>query len=773
MGASGGRRRFGQRRPASALLLFAALSLGCAPSASETAELSETAALSETPKTAALVETAALAEFAADDEFPSAKPEFEEICATIRASDDPVYGEARVDDLRNRLESASPATPDAVATRALLGRELLKLGRVDEAIEHLASAVNNRAASRLSPTVRLDMRVYLGLAYLQAAEDQNCLVSHNAASCILPIEGAGVHSRPELARKAGDTFLAIAEEHPRALQTLWLLNLARMASGDYPAGVPERFRLPESSLARDSNFPRWIDRAPELGVAVDDLAGGAVMDDFDGDGHLDLVTSTWDPCGSLKAFRSDGRGGFEDVTVAWRLDEQFGGLNLLHADYDNDGRLDLLVLRGAWMGPRGRVRNSLLRNRDSAGGPRFVDVTREAGIAEPAYPTQTAAWSDFDLDGDLDLYVGNEDPDGNSYPSQLFRNNGNGTFTDVAELAGVANHRYAKGVAWGDYDEDGRPDLYVSNIGPNRLYRNRGDGTFADVAKELGVTEPEGRSFATWFFDFDNDGDLDLFVADYESPVPAVAAHYFGLRPVPNRPRLYRNDAGRFEDVAESVGLGRALLPMGANYGDLDGDGFPDLYLGTGEPGFETVMPNVMFLNRAGRKFDDVTMAGGFGHLQKGHGVAFGDLDHDGDQDLLHQLGGFFPGDSYANALFENPTRGASWITLDVEGTRANRFGVGARLEVKLIERGLRRSVHALVGSGGSFGGSSYLQELGLGRAEKIEELVVRWPGDTALQRIPDIELNRTYRLRQGEAALLPLDRAPFQLGGQHGSPPS
>ncbi len=708
---------------------------------------------------------------APEAEPPSVRPEFERICEEIRESEDPFYGQLRERQLRAALEGAEPGTPTAAATRALLGRELLKSGRVDESIEHLAAALADDATRRLSDSVQLDMAIYLGLAHLQAGEDQNCLLNHSAASCILPLEGAGVHALPAHARQAGDTFLEVARQYPQALQSLWLLNLARMASGDYPDGVEPRFRVPESAFAPEADFPRWIDRAPELGVAVDDLAGGAVMDDFDGDGYLDLVTSTWDPCGSLKAFRSDGRGGFEDVTTAWRLDQQLGGLNLLHADFDDDGRLDLLVLRGAWMGPRGRIRNSLLHNRESPSGPRFVDVTLEAGIAEPAYPTQTAAWADYDLDGDLDLYVGNEDPDGSSYPSQLFENNGDLTFSDVTAAAGVANQRYAKAVTWGDYDDDGDPDLYVSNIGVNRLYRNDGDGTFTDVAAELGVTEPTGRSFASWFFDFDNDGDLDLFVADYESPVPAVAAYYFGLRPVDNHPRLYRNDGGRFTEISEAAGLGRALLPMGANFGDLDADGWPDFYLGTGEPGYETVMPNVMFRNLEGEGFKDVTMAGGFGHLQKGHGVAFGDLDHDGDQDLLHQLGGFFPGDSYTNALFENPTRGKSWVTLLLEGRQSNRFGLGARIEIRAIAGTERRSVHALAGSGGTFGGSSYRVEVGLGSAERIEAVVVAWPAGE-LERFPGVAVNGIYRARQGAGSLEPVALDRFQLGGgQHASP--
>jgi len=702
--------------------------------------------------------------------------EFQAICADLRASADPFYGQAPLKELERQSKKGERDLRGEASLETLIGRELLKLGRTGESIEHLRRAVELGSEAGMDPRLLLDMKVYLGLAHLQEAEDVNCLLSHTAASCLFPISPEGVHRTREHTRAAGDVFAGIAEEFPNAVQTLWLLNLARMLSGDYPEGVPARFRL-RGAQPKAGSLDRWSDRAPHLGTAVVDLAGGAVMDDFDGDGLLDLVTSTWDPCGSLKGFRNDGHGGFEDVTRTWRLDQQLGGLNLVHADYDGDSRLDLLIVRGAWMGPRGRIRNTLLRNAPGDNGPHFVDVTRDTGLAEPAYPTQTAAWADYDLDGDLDLYVGNEDPDGTSYPSQLFRNDldaQGGGFTDVTAETGTANYRFAKAVTWGDYDDDGDPDLYVSNIGPNRLYRNDTgpEGrSFTDVAPELGLTEPTGRSFGSWFFDFDNDGDLDLLVADYEAPVPAVAAFHFGSIVVDNRPRLYRNDSTRegirFTEVGLEAGLGRPMLPMGANYGDLDNDGWLDFYLGTGEPGYETVMPNVMFRNDSGR-FVDVTTAGGFGHLQKGHGVAFGDLDNDGDQDLLHQLGGFFPGDSYANALFENPTRDRSWITLRLVGRKANTFGLGARIEVVAKENGAKRSIHVVAGSGGTFGGSSLQQEIGLGKARSIREVRIRWPGDTEPEIFRGAEIDRVYRAAQGTGRLEPIEIRRLTLGAQH-----
>ncbi len=721
--------------------------------------------------------------------------EFRKICRKFRKGDAPYYGEAKVEELTQWLAKArSRELNDEEQVlfelaRDVLANELLKHGRGEEAIRSLESGdaasfdeVGSSGEARVrdftgvTSAVAGDAKDEAGLrppaleeiddvqqrirrltilrnAHLQAGEDQNCVVRHTAASCIVPFQEDSLHTLPEHARRAGDLSLEILGLRPDSVSARWILNLTRMVTGDYPSGVPAALRLPEDVFRSEETFPRWSDRAPDLGVNVADLAGGAVMDDFDGDGLLDLVSSTANPCDSIKAFRNDGRGGFEDVTDAWHLRGQLGGLNLMHADFDGDGRLDLLILRGGWLREWGRVRNSLLRNELEGGGGHFVDVTREAGLAAPAYPTQTAAWADFDGDGDLDVYIGNEGFGKKPNPSQLFRNEGGGRFTDVAEIAGVANMRFAKGVAWGDIDGDGDPDLYVSNIGKNRLYRNNGDGTFTDVAKAWGV-DVRGYSIATFFFDYDNDGRLDLFVGDYGAQIEAVMASYMGEPAEGGWPLVYRNVGGRFEEVSADLGISRPTLPMGAGFGDLDGDGWLDIYLGTGAPSYDALIPNVMLHNRGGKAFTDVSFAGGFAHLQKGHGVAFGDIDNDGDQDLFHQLGGFFPGDDYANALFENPGFGNSWITLRLEGRSANRFGVGARIAVTVREPGGSRTIHVLAGSGGSFGGSSMQQEIGLGQAETIEEIRIRWPGSDTRQRFVNVVPNRIYRLVEGEGEL-------------------
>lgn len=722
------------------------------------------------------------------------RAELMSVCDEVRAGTNPYFGRQMADRLGLELEKERSGAIDASANRrielrARLAHELLRLGDPEGAVRLLEEALEISVTDEVDEQIMIALIEDLGLAWLRLAENQNCVALHTPASCTLPIREEGVHDLAEPSRRSAEQFLRSLENRPEEIQTRWLLNLTRMLSGDYPDGIPETLRLPDGALDSGYDFPHWENRAIELGVNVIDLAGGAVMDDFDGDGFLDLISSTWDPCGSLRAFRNSGDGAFTDVTREWGLDGQLGGLNLVHADYDNDGDLDLLVLRGGWLGQDGKVRNSLLRNDLGDERGRFVDVTALAGLAFPAYPTQTAAWADIDGDGDLDLYVGNEssagevyswslvENPGRAFPSQLFRNNGDGTFTDVARIAGVTNMRYAKGVAWGDYDDDGDPDLYVSNLGPNRLYRNDGAGEdgnvrFTDVAPELGVTGPEQASFATWFFDYDNDGDLDLYVNDYSARVPRVSASYMGLteKDEPGHPVLYRNDIDgdgvrTFLDVSRGSGLDRPLLPMGANYGDLDNDGWLDIVLGTGVPDLEALMPDVAYRNDEGGGFVDVTFASGFGSFQKGHGVAFGDIDNDGDQDLFRQMGGAYPSDAFANALYENPTRARSWITLRFEGVESNRFAVGGRVAIDVRSGEEKRTIHLLVGSGGSFGGSSMQQEIGLGDAEAVDSVTIRWPGSGAVQRFDSLEIDRAYLLIEGEDEPTALELRSFALG--------
>ncbi len=702
---------------------------------------------------------------------------------TIRTKDldrNPWLGEAPARAAREALAAAADA-PAVTRFRLLveLAEQELRLG--DEAASLLRfGEAHNLLTNPAGPAAELgseatEVLFRIAVAWLRYGESRNCVGMHGTNACILPIRGEAIHREREGSEQAArflrEYLAAVPPNSVQQVKARWLLNLAHMTLGDHPAAVEPEHRLPLAAFGSEAEFPRFVNVAPELGVDSFNLSGGAVVDDFDGDFDLDIFTTTFDPEGSPRLFLNDGRGEFTDVSTAAGLEGLYGGLNVVHGDIDNDGDLDLFVLRGAWFGPHGRHPNSLLLNGSAddgeAGPPFFRDVTFLSGLGEAHYPTQTAAWADFDNDGDLDLFVGNEHSPAVDAPSQLFRNEGPGAdgvvrFRDVAAEAGVTTHAFVKAAVWGDYDDDLFPDLYLSVLGgANRLYRNRGDGSFEDVAPRLDVTGPR-QSFPAWFWDFDNDGHLDLFVSSYTGDrggLGFVAASYQGY-PGPWEPaRLYRGDgAGGFEEVAARSGLTRLQLPMGSNFGDLDHDGYLDFYLGTGYPDYEAVMPNVLYRNLAGRRFVDVSLDAGFGHLQKGHAVAFADLDGDGDLDVFEQMGGAYPGDRFGDALFRNPGFGNRWLALRLVGTESNRSAIGARIRVDLVDTdGARRSVHRRVNGGGSFGGNPLRQTIGLGRAAAVEQVTVHWPAADVTQTFAAVQPDRPYRLVEGRDDLSPV----------------
>jgi hypothetical protein len=657
--------------------------------------------------------------------------------------------------LRERASALREDAPDFTRFELFLklGEAEQRLGREREAIDNLTRAydllpkVEHELDEGIVPRVIFN----LGFAHMRYGETQNCALGNNADSCLLPIKGDGIHRLPEGSRRAIEYFQEVLgrvkENTPGYLSALWLLNIAYMTVGDYPEGVPAAYLIPPEAFVSEEAFPRFPNAARRAGVDTFSLSGGAVAEDFDFDGYLDLLVSSYDPAEQVRLFLNDQKGGFTDRTTEAGLTGIVGGLNMVQADYDNDGDVDVLTLRGAWMGSKGRHPKSLLRNN---GDGTFTDIAFDAGLAEVHNPSQTASWSDFDNDGDLDLYVGIESNPDWKAPCQLFVNRGDAFFEDRAASAGVENGRWTKGVVFGDYDADRLPDIYVSNLdGPNRLYRNQGNGTFSDVAPALGVTQPT-VSFPTWFWDYNNDGILDIYVAAYDALIEDLAASYLGLPTDAERARLYEGDGkGGFRDVTRERNLERPSAPMGSNFGDLDGDGFLDFYLGTGYPPYFALMPNLMYHNRGGKSFADVTTAGGFGNLQKGHAVLFADLDRDGDQDVFEQMGGALAGDKFHDALYLNPGFGNRWLALELIGVRSNRSAIGARIRIDVKEKGVTRSIYKWVNSGGSFGASPLEQTVGLGKAERIESLEVYWPTSDVTQTFTDVPLNGSLRLRE------------------------
>jgi hypothetical protein len=698
----------------------------------------------------------------------------EQIARTTHPMEVRFQAAGQIVELRN-LFAAQPEKTNDAALRFQLAEALLNSGRNLESLAEFKDFERSQAlrGTPLSSENKLNVRLNEALCHLREAERINCLSNHNADSCLLPLRDGGIHRWQESSRQAIQVLTNLLVEFPDNLAARWLLNVAAMTVGDYPAKVPARWLIPPAVFASDVPFPRFRDIAPGLGLAPNELSGGSVVDDFDGDELLDVMVTSIGLQDQMHFYRNNGDGTFTERTREAGLIGLVGGLNMVTADFDNDGWLDVLVLRGAWMKEEGRYPNSLLRNR---GDGTFADVTEQAGLLT-LHPKQTAVWFDFDGDGWLDLFVGNETiPGGPLHPCELFRNQGNGTFKDIAKISGVTVRNYVKGVVAGDFNNDGRPDLYVSILGaPNRLFRNdgprdaklggNGGWIFTDVAEEAGVTEPI-NSFPCWFFDYDNDGWPDIFVSGYKiTNVGDVAADYLGLPHGGAKARLFRNRGdGTFSNVTAQVKLDRLVHAMGANFGDLDNDGWLDFYLGTGDPDLLTVIPNRMFRNAEGRVFQDVTTAGGFGHLQKGHGVSFADLDNDGDQDVYEDMGGAMTGDVYPNVLYENPGFGNHWLKLRLQGVRANRSAIGARVRVDVEEQGRVRSLHRTVGSGGSFGANPLRIELGLGQASRIVVVDITWPGSGTRQQLKNLEMDHGYRVIEGDPKPQPMILKTFKF---------
>ena len=707
----------------------------------------------------------------------------------------------RLGPLREDWQRAPRGSAEELKAHVNYAVELVHATHYDEAIAELTAL-----RAQLAPESSQGRKRYFGavldhlaIAHLLQGESLHRQRNPSPVDGILPIAGGGVHRDKEPARAAAAVYEEMLRIGPGDRTAMYLLNVAHQMIGDWPGGVPEPFRIPPSRFASDEAFPRFEDMAEKLGVAVVGHAGGVVMDDLDNDGNLDLMISSSGQYDNVKLLINRGDGTFEDRTEAAGLTGIVSGLNMTHADFDNDGNVDVLILRGGWAPLSGRdtgaIPCSLLRN---DGHGHFTDVTAAAGIMS-LHPRSTAVWFDYDNDGFLDLFLGNEQPPwwlpgiySGHHPVELYRNQGDGTFKEVTQEAGLGFSGWVKGATAGDFNNDGYPDLYVSLfIGDNRLYENRlvdGKRKFVDVTKRAGVAAPY-QGFPTWFFDYDNDGWLDIMALGFAYNQPwerpgqrrhdameASARQYAGEpHGTPEaESHLYRNRGdGTFEDVSEKVGIRKFLSPMGANFGDLDNDGYLDFFVGTGNPNLWTLVPNVMMKNDAGRRFLDVTTAGGFGHMQKGHGIAFGDLDNDGQQDVFIRLGGFYEADRSAAALFANPGNDNGWITVRLEGTVSNRSAIGARLAFTIEESGKTRTIHRVTSTGGSFGSKPLRNEVGLGRARKVETLEVRWPSGK-VEVFRDVPAGRFYVLREGGELAVDerVHRIPFP-GGKSARLPS
>lgn len=673
---------------------------------------------------------------------------------------------------------------DEMTVRMELANEELRAGRSERAVEAMETLVKHIQPhlSEIPKQMQAEIHQLLALSYLRLGEQENCVGMHNALSCNFPLRGGGIHTKTRGAEGAVREYAIALELNPASNLCRWLLNLAYMQLGRYPQDVPKKWLAPPRLFESEYDIGFFPDVAMLAGADVFERSGGVLIEDFDGDGLLDIMLSSSGPLDPMHFLHNNGDGTFTDRTREAGLADEVGGLNMVLTDYNNDGHPDVLVLRGGWWGKYGEYPMSLLRNN---GDGTFDDVTEEAGLLFTG-PGQTAAWADYDGDGWLDLFVGHESRPGDEHPSQLFHNNHDGTFTEVKAPGGSgtemesslgSNLGFVKGVAWGDYNNDGWPDLYVSTMfGPSYLFRNdgprdpqhsrNGEWKFTDVTKQAGLGGKR-YTFPTWFFDYDNDGWLDIFAGGYSTTsMEDVGSFELGKPHHASVSHLYRNNHdGTFTDEPHAAGLDRAITVMGAGFGDLDDDGWLDVYLGLGDPSFEALLPNRMFRNDEGRYFQDVTTAGGFGNLQKGHAIAFADLEGNGNEDVFEELGGAYPGDGFHAALYRNPGHGNHWITLALQGVKTNRAAYGARIKVTIQDGGRERSVYRAVGSVSSFGGNPMEQHIGLGKANVVQSVEIWWPVSGTRQVFHNVAVDRTYHVREDRNALEPVAVKTFEIG--------
>jgi len=514
---------------------------------------------------------------------------------------------------------------------------------------------------------------------------------------------------------------------------------------------------------------------PEKRYIVESMSGGVALIDYDNDGLLDIYfvnSLTVDQVRSKgktrsALYRNRGDWKFEDVTDRAGVGDIGWGMGAAVADYDNDGDEDIYV---TCVGP-----NRLLRNN---GDGTFADVTQKAGVSDPRW-SAGASFVDYDNDGWLDLFVANYVSfDFNNLPEfgkdktcqfkgvavqcgprglpgdgdSLYRNNRDGTFTDVTKKAGVSdpNGYYGMGVISSDFDEDGLTDIFVANDStPNFLYKNNGDGTFKDIGFLSGTALSENGaaqgSMGVTVADYDHDGRLDLFVTNFDDDYNT----------------LYRNEGrNSFSDASYAAKVAAVSLPYvgwGTKFFDYDSDGWADLFVANGHvyPQIKTFLQrNFVHRNNRDGTFTEVAEQLGAPFLEKraARGVAFGDIDNDGDVDLvINNL------DGAAQLLRNDGGNSNNSVLIKTVGVKSNRGGVGARVRVvsgDLVQKDEVRS------------GDSYISQsdlrlhFGLEKRTKIDLVEVHWPGG-AVDKVTNARVNSLVVVKEGQGVVSQKDFRP------------
>lgn len=568
--------------------------------------------------------------------------------------------------------------------------------------------------------------------------------------------------RPEILREMGATYYrdgqygAAARSFYRSMQMRlnptdgWLLHVSLKRWKEGGIQLPAEMQFPQAEVPPAPAALAFEDVAKQMGVNRFDGNGTCAFGDVDGDGKHDLLLA-----GSgtfLSLYRNEGAR-FREVTVESGLAKVPSAYSLNLIDYDNDGKLDLYLALNGWNGP---MKNRLYRN---VGDGKFQDVSEQSGTAD-AGSGFVSVWGDLDNDGLLDLVVANGVLKDGSVP-QVYRNKGDGTFANVTKQAGINEPAtYGTiGAALGDYDHDGDLDVFFNglNDSPNRLYRNEGKLRFTDVTRQAGVTQPSHNGFVAFFTDYNNDAWPDLLTVSL-APWDAVVQSLTKFFRVPNRSaihpdsvRLFRNNAkGGFTDVTFDSRLYYPMGVMGAGVADLDNDGSVDFYFGTGDPQLSRIEPNRLFRATGDGAFSDVTNVVGLSQPgKKGHGVCFIDLDDDGDLEMYAQLGGHYAGDHAENAFYRNLKGNTNnWLQLELNGTKSNRFAVGASVILTAGPTKFHREVKGSEGFGSS---SPFRLHFGLGRLPGVDTVEIRWPSGT-VQTLGSTKANQLLKITEAES---------------------